>query len=358
MVFEAHSTDYQTETALSASGPRPLGDPQGRSAADLCPARGALRAVRHRGRAGARAHSARTSWTSLEERMLAEPDQWNALLHRQRASSSGCTAGTATATGCATTGRSRGCTRHSSGCSPTSRPSRSRCHSSASTCRRSTSACATASRRCPRDARARPRQGRAARVRRRVFSDHPCPRDERVMSEVSPVGEHVVHGAEHTTREIAQQPALWRQVPGSVGPEWRPFVGARAGADRCPGRPHRCRDVRVRRPGGGTGGATGRASSGRRHRDHRRRGRSAGLLRRRRAHAAGVVRPVRRQPRERCRGRARRPAADRRAAPRAHLQRRGRAGPPVRRPRRRPRRAHARGCSRPGVRHDVELHRA
>jgi tagatose-6-phosphate ketose/aldose isomerase len=45
------------------------------------------------------------------------------------------------------------------------------------------------------------------------------------MSEASPAGENVVHGAEHTTREISQQPALWRRVPESVGPEVTSFVG-------------------------------------------------------------------------------------------------------------------------------------
>jgi tagatose-6-phosphate ketose/aldose isomerase len=44
------------------------------------------------------------------------------------------------------------------------------------------------------------------------------------MPESAPVSDHVRRGAEHTVREIAQQAALWRQVPDSIGPGLATFV--------------------------------------------------------------------------------------------------------------------------------------
>ena len=46
-----------------------------------------------------------------------------------------------------------------------------------------------------------------------------------MIPESAPVSDDVVRGAEHTVLEIAQQPALWRQVPGSVEPGLAAFVG-------------------------------------------------------------------------------------------------------------------------------------
>jgi tagatose-6-phosphate ketose/aldose isomerase len=42
--------------------------------------------------------------------------------------------------------------------------------------------------------------------------------------EFLPAGDGSAPGAEHTTREIAQQPALWRQVPGTIGPGVAAYV--------------------------------------------------------------------------------------------------------------------------------------
>ncbi len=48
MVFEAHSTDYQTPRRLGRPGARSLRDSQGRTGRDLRAARGVLGAVGHR----------------------------------------------------------------------------------------------------------------------------------------------------------------------------------------------------------------------------------------------------------------------------------------------------------------------
>jgi tagatose-6-phosphate ketose/aldose isomerase len=45
------------------------------------------------------------------------------------------------------------------------------------------------------------------------------------MPESAPISDEVVRAAEHTMREIAQQPALWRQVPGIIEPGLAAFVG-------------------------------------------------------------------------------------------------------------------------------------
>ena len=59
LVFEAHSTDYQTEAALRALVEAAFRHPQGRPGPHLRPARGPVRAGRHRGRAGCRPTSGR-----------------------------------------------------------------------------------------------------------------------------------------------------------------------------------------------------------------------------------------------------------------------------------------------------------
>lgn len=46
-----------------------------------------------------------------------------------------------------------------------------------------------------------------------------------MMPESARVSDHVLRGAEHTVREIAQQAAIWRQVPDSVGRGLEAFVG-------------------------------------------------------------------------------------------------------------------------------------
>lgn len=46
-----------------------------------------------------------------------------------------------------------------------------------------------------------------------------------MMPESKPVSDNTVAGAEHTTREIAQQPELWRQVPSRIEPGLSEFVG-------------------------------------------------------------------------------------------------------------------------------------
>ncbi|MEP7331894.1 MAG: SIS domain-containing protein [Terracoccus sp.] len=46
-----------------------------------------------------------------------------------------------------------------------------------------------------------------------------------MMPESKPVSDNTVAGAENTTREIAQQPALWRQVPSRIEPGLSEFVG-------------------------------------------------------------------------------------------------------------------------------------
>lgn len=46
-----------------------------------------------------------------------------------------------------------------------------------------------------------------------------------MMPESKPASGNRVAGAEHTTREIAQQPALWRQVPSRIEPGLSEFVG-------------------------------------------------------------------------------------------------------------------------------------
>jgi tagatose-6-phosphate ketose/aldose isomerase len=44
------------------------------------------------------------------------------------------------------------------------------------------------------------------------------------MADYAPAGDNMVSGAENTVREIAQQPALWRQVPGTIAAELTGFV--------------------------------------------------------------------------------------------------------------------------------------
>ena len=74
MVFEAHSTDYQTPRPDGA-GRGPLGDPQGRARPDVRAARGlfALAAIEDELVAG---RDARASSRCVERRMLAEPGHW------------------------------------------------------------------------------------------------------------------------------------------------------------------------------------------------------------------------------------------------------------------------------------------
>ena len=116
MTFEAHSTDYQTPHGVDVFGRRRMAGAQGRAGTDLRDARGAVRTGRHRERTG----GARRPVAAARGRRAPHARRARALGtllpgHPRRSATS--PAGTATATGCDTTGRIRRSTPRCSGCS-------------------------------------------------------------------------------------------------------------------------------------------------------------------------------------------------------------------------------------------------
>ena len=311
LVFEAHSTDYQTPDGARRARARPLGRAQGRPRPDLRAARGAVRARGDRGRADPGRATARGWWrcssrrcsptrpggrattrATPEDAAPGPPLQLQRsvalLLARPRSS-------TAARIGCSTTSRSTAVPLPLLSQHLPDQYGRVRA--------------ATCSRLHPRalvvDHVRDVLRDYAVRLRRR--------RTNRMTSLTT---------AADLTAEIAQQPrarspsspSCWRSLDADRRPH------GRRSSRRCSSRD----DLRIVLTGAGTSAFAGQILAPGLTRRLRRRVDAVAttdlvanpreLPGRGRADAAGVVRPVRRQPRERRGRRPRRPAAHRRAA--------------------------------------------
>ena len=305
LVFEAHSTDYQTARRARRAGARPLGRAQGRARPHLRPARGALRPRRDRGRAAPRGRALRLVECSRSD--ARRPAVVAGLLRRATRRSSGC------ARRYSYSDRSRYYWPAPAVAAAPRRlldnlePHRSRCRCSASTCPSSTAASA------PGGSPTTPARLAVDRVRD-VLRDYAraCGAGRKRSHDRPPDPPPARAGP--PARSPSSR-AVWRELLASLRADDAPdrgLPGAAAGPRRPARRAHRRRHLGVRRPGArARPGPRAWAAASTPSPPPTSSPTRASCFAEDVPDAAGLLRPLRRQPGEPGRRRAGRPAAHR-----------------------------------------------